>query len=63
MIEWVVGYAIKKRVVMAMIGTFAVAYGYYAWTHLAVEAYPDIAEVMSQVIEVAPMRGTTGQLS
>jgi len=54
MIEWVVGYAIKKRVVMAMIGTFAVACGYYAWTHLAVEAYPDIAEVMSQVITQAP---------
>src|SRR5229473_2353596 len=54
MIEWVVGYAIKKRVVMAMIGTFAVACGYYAWTHLAVEAYPDIAEVMTQVITQAP---------
>src|SRR5229473_7369826 len=54
MIEWVIGYAIKKRVVMAMIGTFAVACGYYAWTHLAVEAYPDIAEVMTQVITQAP---------
>lgn len=54
MIEWVVGYTLRKRLVMAMIGIFAAAYGYYAWTHLAVEAYPDIAEVMTQVITQAP---------
>ena len=54
MIDWLVGYALRKRLVAAMIGIFAAIYGYYAWTQLAVEAYPDIAEVMTQVITQAP---------
>jgi len=54
MIEWVVGYALKKRVVVAMICVFAAIYGYYSWTQLAVEAYPDIAEAMTRIITQAP---------
>src|SRR6266853_3455735 len=44
MIEWFVAFALRKRLVVAMICFFAVAYGYYSWTQLAVEAYPDIAD-------------------
>ncbi len=54
MIDWVVGVALRKRVVVAMICVFAAAYGYYSWTQLAVEAYPDIADTESQVVTVAP---------
>jgi heavy metal efflux system protein len=54
MIEWIVGYALRKRMVVAMICVFAAIYGYYSWTQLAVEAYPDIAEAMTQVITQAP---------
>jgi cobalt-zinc-cadmium resistance protein CzcA len=37
-----------------MVCIFAAIYGGYSWTQLAVEAYPDIADVSSQVITLAP---------
>jgi cobalt-zinc-cadmium resistance protein CzcA len=54
MIEWIVGYALRRRLVVAMICVFVAIYGYYSWSQLAVEAYPDIAEAMTQVITPAP---------
>jgi heavy metal efflux system protein len=54
MIDWFVGYALRKRLVVAMICVFAAIYGYYSWTQLAVEAYPDIADTSSQVVTQAP---------
>jgi Cu/Ag efflux pump CusA len=38
MIDWFVGYALRKRLVVAMICVFVSIYGYYSWTQLAVEA-------------------------
>src|SRR5260370_318598 len=37
-----------------MICVFVSIYGYYSWTQLAVEAYPDIADTSSQVVTQAP---------
>ena len=54
MIDWLVGYALRKRLVVAMICVFVGLFGYYSWTQLAVEAYPDIADVSAQVITQAP---------
>src|SRR5436309_1782489 len=54
MIEWLIGNALRKRMVVAMVCLFVAMYGYYSWTQLAVEAYPDIADVSSQVITQAP---------
>src|SRR5215470_16790923 len=54
MIDWLVGFALKKRLVMVMICVFAAAYGYYSWRQLAIEAYPDIADVSAQVVTQAP---------
>src|SRR5262245_6506499 len=54
MIDWLVSYALKKRLVVAMICVFIGIYGYYSWTQLAIEAYPDIADVTSQVVTQAP---------
>ncbi len=54
MIDWLVSYALRKHLVVAMICICAAVYGYYSWTQLAVEAYPDIADVSSQVITQAP---------
>src|SRR5882762_322920 len=54
MIDWFVGYALRKRLVVAMICVFVSIYGYYSWTQLAVEAYPDIADTSSQVVTQAP---------
>src|SRR6266852_3485468 len=54
MIDWFVGYALRKRLVVAMICVFVSIYGYYSWTQLAVEAYPDTADTSSQVVTQAP---------
>jgi cobalt-zinc-cadmium resistance protein CzcA len=54
MIDRLVAFALHKRLVVVMICIFAAIYGYYSWTQLALEAYPDIADVTSQVITQAP---------
>ncbi|HEY1544569.1 MAG TPA: CusA/CzcA family heavy metal efflux RND transporter [Xanthobacteraceae bacterium] len=54
MIDWIVGFALRKRLVAAMICVFAGVYGYYSWTQLAIEAYPDIADTAVQVVTQAP---------
>ena len=54
MIDWLVGFALRKRLVMFAVAVFTAMYGYYSWTQLALEAYPDIADVTSQVITQAP---------
>jgi len=53
-IDWIVSFALRKRLVVAMICVFLGVYGYYSWTQLAVEAYPDVADTESQVITTAP---------
>ena len=54
MIDWVVGFTLRKRLVVAMICVFAAIYGYYSWTQLAIEAYPDIADTEAQLSTTAP---------
>src|SRR3974377_114896 len=54
MIDRFVGFALHKRLVVALICVFAAIFGYYSWTQLAVEAYPDIADTSSQVVTQAP---------
>jgi heavy metal efflux system protein len=53
-IDWIVSFALRKRLVVAMICAIAGIYGYYSWTQLAIEAYPDVADTSSQVITQAP---------
>ena len=54
MIDALVTLALRKRAVVAMICVFIAFYGYYSFTQLAIEAYPDIADTSSQVITQAP---------
>ena len=54
MIDRLVAFALHRRVVVWMICVFLAAYGYYSWTQLPLEAYPDIADVSSQVVTPAP---------
>src|ERR1700746_777642 len=54
MIDWLIGFTIRKRLVVAMICVFATIYGYYSWTQLAVEAYPDIADTSTHLSTQAP---------
>ncbi len=54
MIDWLVGFALRKRLVVAMICVFTAVYGYYSWTRLAIDAYPDVADTESQVATLSP---------
>ena len=54
MIDWLVGFALRKRLIVATMCIFAAVYGYYSWGQLAIEAYPDIADTASQVVTPAP---------
>ena len=48
--------AIQKRWLMMAMFCLVIFFGYYSWTQLAIEAYPDIADVTSQVITQYPGR-------
>ena len=54
MIDWLVDFALRKRLVAAMICILAAIYGGYCWTQLPIEAYPDVADTASQVVTQAP---------
>ncbi|HEX7853709.1 MAG TPA: CusA/CzcA family heavy metal efflux RND transporter [Sphingobium sp.] len=54
MIDRFIRLAITRQRIVFMIAAFVVAYGWYSWRQLSIEAYPDIADVSSQVITQAP---------
>jgi cobalt-zinc-cadmium resistance protein CzcA len=54
MIDRLVGFTLRKHLVVAMVCVFVAIFGYYSWTQLSIEAYPDIADVNAQVITQAP---------
>lgn len=45
---------IQKRWVIASLFVLICLFGYYSWTQLTIEAYPDIADVTSQVVTQVP---------
>src|SRR5277367_512525 len=46
--------AIKRRWLIMALFVLLAFMGYYSWTQLSIEAYPDIADVTSQVITQVP---------
>ncbi|MCS6821501.1 MAG: CusA/CzcA family heavy metal efflux RND transporter [Microscillaceae bacterium] len=46
--------SIQKRWVMAALFVLMSLFGYYSWQQLSIEAYPDIADVTSQVVTQVP---------
>ncbi len=54
MINRIVERALNRRVLVWVLAIAVALYGYYSWTQLAVEAYPDISDVTSQVVTQAP---------
>lgn len=46
--------SIEKRWVMVALFTLLAFFGYYSWKQLSIEAYPDIADVTSQVVTQVP---------
>ncbi|MBE9600841.1 efflux RND transporter permease subunit [Pedobacter sp. MC2016-24] len=45
---------IRKRWIFAALFILIAVFGYYSWKQLAIEAYPDIADVTSQVVTQVP---------
>lgn len=45
---------IQKRWVMLCLFAMLCVFGYYSWKQLSIEAYPDIADVTSQVVTQVP---------
>ncbi|MBB5638417.1 cobalt-zinc-cadmium resistance protein CzcA [Pedobacter cryoconitis] len=46
--------AIKKRWLFAALFILLAVFGFYSWKQLSIEAYPDIADVTSQVVTQVP---------
>src|SRR5208337_2024211 len=54
MINAIVSICLRKRFVVIMVAILLSVLGYYSWTKMAVEAYPDIGDVTAQVATQAP---------
>ena len=49
MINRIISICLRKRLVAAMVAILLSLFGYYSWTKMAVEAYPDIGDVTVQI--------------
>jgi heavy metal efflux system protein len=54
MIDRIVGFCLGKRLIVIMVALFAAAFGYYSWTQMTVEAYPELSDVTAQVVTHLP---------
>jgi heavy metal efflux system protein len=54
MIEQFVALCLRKRLVVRLIAIFAAIFGIYAWTQLAIDAYPLLSPVSAQVTTQVP---------
>ncbi|HVW27838.1 MAG TPA: CusA/CzcA family heavy metal efflux RND transporter [Polyangiaceae bacterium] len=54
MIERFVAVCLRKRWLVVAVFAMIAVFGYYSWTTLAIEAYPDIADTTAQVITQFP---------
>lgn len=54
MINDIVRYCLKKRYAVILVTILVAIFGYFSWTKMAVEAYPELADVQAQVTTQAP---------
>ena len=54
MINRIISLCLRKRLIAITAAILLTLYGYYSWTQMAVEAYPDIGDVTAQVSTPAP---------
>jgi cobalt-zinc-cadmium resistance protein CzcA len=54
MIDRILGICLRKRLVVTVVTILLAIFGYYSWTRMAVEAYPEIGDVTAQVTTSAP---------
>lgn len=54
MIDKIIRLCLRKRLVVLIVSILLAGFGYYSWTRMSVEAYPDIGDVTAQVVTQAP---------
>ena len=54
MIERFVAFCLRRRLVVWTVTLLVALFGYYSWTQLPIEAYPDISDTTAQVITMYP---------
>ncbi len=54
MIEKLIAYCLRKRHVAILATMLLALFGYYSWTQMTVDAYPDISDVAERVTTQAP---------
>src|SRR5215468_7415343 len=54
MIDQFVAFCFRKRLVVRLLAVFAAVFGIYAWTQLAIDAYPLLSPVSAQVTTQVP---------
>src|SRR5271168_345471 len=54
MIDRIVAFCLAKRSVAILVAVFACIYGIYAWSQLAIDAYPSLSPVAAQVTTQVP---------
>ena len=54
MIERIVNTCFHRRGIVWLVFAFAALYGVFSWKQLPLEAYPDIADVTSQIVTQVP---------
>jgi cobalt-zinc-cadmium resistance protein CzcA len=53
-ISSILSTCLRKRLVVTVLAIMLAVFGYYSWTKMAVEAYPEIGDVTAQVTTSAP---------
>ena len=54
MIDKLIAWCLHRRALVFGVAVLVVIYGHYAWTQLAVEAYPELSDVTAQVTTQVP---------
>ncbi|ULU26527.1 efflux RND transporter permease subunit [Dyella terrae] len=54
MINAIFHFCFQKRVLFIVVSALVLCFGYYSWTQLAIEAYPELSDVTAQVTTQVP---------
>ena len=54
MINAIFQFCFQKRVLFIVVAVLVLCFGYYSWTQLAIEAYPELSDVTAQVTTQVP---------
>ena len=57
MIDRFIATCCQRRGIVWLVLLFVTAYGIYSWKQLPIEAYPDIADITSQIVTQVPGLG------